>query len=138
MGVSHHFLDGESFPGPTPAPQLRAPQAGVARQLEQTVGEAGQITGAKQKTGLTVQADFTGAVAIPGDDRPGGGQGLRQGAGQAFPPGKVDQDIHEAHQAGHLRRGNQAGEDKMPGQPRRAGPVLPTGNATGRRPPTGT
>ncbi len=53
---------------------------------------------------------------VVGDDRSGGGEGLRERPREAFASGQVDEHVHDPDVLGDLGRGNQAGEDEIAGE----------------------
>ena len=57
------------------------------------VNKGGQIFFGDEKTCLTIQTYFGGAVAIVGDDGEARGEGLREGAWESFPVGEMDDDV---------------------------------------------
>src|SRR5579862_2523792 len=65
-----------------------AAESGIGGELQDARSERGQVSGRDEKTGLVVEADFGGAIAIVGDDRASGGEGLRKGAREAFASGQ--------------------------------------------------
>ncbi len=88
-------------------------QGGVARQEEHPLAQAGAVAWRNEEAGLVFETDLGGAVPSVGDNRPAGGEGLGEGAREAFAGGEVDDEVHDADEAGDHRRGNEAGEDEV-------------------------
>lgn len=61
----HHFFDGEIVADEVRAgPAESLAQRGIAGKLEQTIFQAGQITGSQEESGFTIETNFAGAITI--------------------------------------------------------------------------
>src|SRR5581483_10703285 len=77
-----------------------------------------------QEPGIVLTTDFTGAVAIICHDRFAGGEGLGQGAREAFAQGQVNERVHDADISGNVVGWDEAGKDEMLLKPDGPGALL--------------
>ena len=115
MKFIDHALDAESFADELlSAPAEAFTQGWVRFEFQQALSERGRVAQRDEESGFPLNADFTSSIAIGGDDRLAGGEGLRQGAGQSFAQREVDEDIHDADEFGNGGWRNQPGENEVP------------------------
>ena len=76
----------------------RLPQGFVLGQAHETVLQLGQVTRGDKRPGFSIEADFSGSIAVESHHRLAHCHRLRQGAGQTFPAGEMHEAIHGAHE----------------------------------------
>src|SRR5438552_1560466 len=114
MELVHHELDAEAFADELLALAAEAfAQSRILREAEQMFAQTARTPGLDEETGLALEAYLSCPIGIERDHGLGGGQGLRQRAGQTFPRGQVHENIHQSNQFRHRGRRHEASELKM-------------------------